>query len=124
VHNGSIKSSVSSGSSKKRLTTSDSGAAKKGRGSTVDDLLMTVLDPEDDGNPNDTFKQLRVREVQAREIEAKARLMEAEAISGKAKSESEIFSIQAKASLLRERKKLAEEGISQADIDSLLPLNK
>ena len=51
-------------------------------------------------------------------------MLEAQAASKKAESESSIFSIQAKATLLRERKKLLEEGVSQEDIDKLLPLEK
>jgi hypothetical protein len=51
-------------------------------------------------------------------------MIEAEAIKEKTKTETNILTIEASAKLLRERKKLAEEGISQEDIDALLPLKK
>ena len=47
--------------------------------------------------------------------------MEARAANQKAESESRYYDIQANATLLRERKKLLEEGVSQEDIDSFLP---
>jgi hypothetical protein len=123
-------SSKSTGSSKRRLKASSSVGnkmKKKGKGNNeVDVLLAGYLgadDEEEEGN-NDSFKQLRVREVQAREREASARWLEAQAVSTKAKSEIEILDIQAKANLLRERKKLMEEGIDPNEIDELLPLKK
>ena len=51
-------------------------------------------------------------------------MMEAEAIKEKSKTETDMLSIQASAALLRERKKLLDEGISQEDIDFMLPLKK
>jgi hypothetical protein len=121
-------SSKSTSSSKRRLKASTSRKNKKPKGNSVDDLLAGYLgtDDEDDVDVDNStsFKQLRIREVQAKEREANARWLEAEAISGKAKSESVILDIQAKANLLREKKKLLEEGIDQNDIDELLPLKK
>jgi hypothetical protein len=73
---------------------------------------------------SNSFRGLRVREVQARERKANARMIEAEAIKEKTKTETNILIIEASAKLLRERKKMAEEGISQEDIDALLPLKK
>jgi hypothetical protein len=119
-------SSKSTGSSNRRLATTDRpGKSKKTRtNNNVDNLLSKYLGDDDEvENPN-SFKQLRVREVEAREQEANARMMEAQAVSLKAKSETDILSIQANATLLRERKKLAYEGIDQAEIDALLPLKK
>jgi hypothetical protein len=122
----SITKSTSS-SSKRRVTTADTAPKKKRTSNTnVDDLLSSYLKDDEEGEEanNNSFKQLRVREVIAKESEAHARMLEAEAVSGKHKCESELLNIQAKAELLRQRKKLAEEGINQADIDALLPLNK
>jgi hypothetical protein len=124
----SIASSTTS--SRKRITVSDNGMRKRGKSNNqVDYILSNFMgdneeDEEGNGNgpSNTSFKQLRVREVEAKEAEAKARLMEADANSEKARNESEILRIQAKANLLRERKKLADKGISQEDIDALLPL--
>jgi uncharacterized ubiquitin-like protein YukD len=76
---------------------------------------------ESSGN-NDTFKQLRVCEVAAKEQEAAARMLEAQAASAKFQSENELLKVQAKSTLLRERKKLLDEGVSQEDIDELLPI--
>ena len=120
----------STSSSKRRISASEAAATrKKGKkNSPVDHVLNSYLgednEEEEDDQNGTSFKQLRVREVKARECEAKARMLEAQAISGKAKTESELMSIQAKANLLCERKKLLEEGISQDEIDELLPLRK
>ena len=123
----SVSAKSTASSSNKRITASEhSTTRKKGKHTPVDDVLSSYLgeDEEDEDVGNTSFKQLRVREVKARECEARARMLEAQAISGKAKTESELLSIQAKANLLRERKKLLDEGISQEDIDELLPLRK
>jgi hypothetical protein len=124
-------SAKSSGSSKRRITASEPATTtrKKGKNTNpVDDVLRSYLGEDDYDDDQDasytSFKQLRVREVKARECEARARMLEAQAISGKAKTESELLSIQAKASLLRERKKLLDEGVTQEEIDELLPLRK
>ena len=42
----------------------------------------------------------------------------------KAETETDILSIQAKATLLRERKQPLEEGISQEDMNASLPIDK
>ena len=86
------------------------------RKTVEDDLLANWLG---DGTQ---FNALRNREVEAREKEASARLIEAEANSNKAKKEIDILKITEAATLLRQRKQLADEGISQEDIDNLLPL--
>ena len=49
-------------------------------------------------------------------------MIEAEAIREKTKNENGLINIQRKATLLRERKKLLEEGISQEEIDAYLAL--
>ena len=67
----------------------------------------------DDSDEPDSFKALQVREVAAREQEVQAQMIEAKAASERAKTETNILSITANATLLRERKKLCEEGISQ-----------
>ena len=129
---GSISSKSSSSTSKRWVTTATETTKKKGKytknTASVDALLHSYLGDDDDDDKevdqNNSFKMLRVREVQAREREANARMIEAQAISGKAKSESELLSIQAKANLLRERKSLADMGISQEEIDEVLPLRK
>jgi hypothetical protein len=124
-----------SGSSQRRLTsaTDHSTAPKKNsRGNTrkssqVDDIISSYYlgengNSDEDGDVSNTnFRQLRVREVEAREKEATARMMEAEAIKSKAATEAAILSVQHKANLLRERKKLLEEGFSQEEIDLHLP---
>jgi hypothetical protein len=124
----SIASSRSTGSSKRRMKTANQPNKKKGKGRNVDEVLSSYLgmdQEEDDAEVNNTsFRGLRLREVQAREREANARMIEAEAIQKKTKSETDILSIEASAKLLRERKRLADEGISQEDIDALLPLKK
>ena len=114
-------SSVSSGSSKRRVSATKEAPNK--RSNKTNDILATFLGM-DDGNDQNGFKQLRVREVVAREKEATARMLEARAVSKKAETEANLLSIQEKATLLRERKKLLEEGISQDEINSLLPLPK
>jgi hypothetical protein len=106
--------STKSTSSKKRISTSQTVGSKKGK-SGVDDFLSSFLGVQEE--EDSTLKNLRVREVEAKEREAEARMIEAEA-------NREVLNIQAKANLLRERKKLLEEGISASDIDALLPLPK
>lgn len=120
----STLTSSSGGSSNRRMTAGRAKKPKKNSNNNVDDVLRAHLGMDDEEEKTDSFKQLRVREVVAREQEASARMIEAQAASEKADSESTTLSIQAKATLLRERKKLLEEGVSQGDIDSLLPLEK
>ena len=107
-------------SASRRLTvgSTNSRATKKSRADDVDGILSSFL------GEGGHFQDLREREVVAREQEASARMMEAQAISKKAESESNILSIQARATLLRERKRLLDEGVSKDDIDELLPLKK
>lgn len=123
----SVSSISSSASSKRRITAA--AATKRSKNSNknnVDDLVSAYLgvDESDGEGNNNSFKKLCVREVEAREQEASARMLEAQAVSKKAESETSILAIQAGATLLRERKKLLEEGICQEDIDMLLPLKK
>ena len=82
---------------KKRLTTHAKrpGNAKK-RKTVEDDLLANWLG---DGTQ---FNALRNREVEAREKEASARLIEAEANSNKAKKEIDILKITEAATLLHQ----------------------
>jgi hypothetical protein len=110
-------SSASVCSSKRRISASDA-KVKKGK-SSVDDILATYLGDDENGEQshNNSFRQLRVREVEARETEAKARMLEAEAVNDKAKLESELLRVKASAELLCQRKQLANEGVEQEDID-------
>ena len=50
-------------------------------------------------------------------------VLEAEAVSKKANEETSLMSIQVKAALLRECKRLLDEGVEQSDIDKMLPMN-
>ena len=113
-------SSKSVSSSKRRMTASER-PNKNQKG--TEDMLSSYLGMNGDDGP-DSFKELRVREVVAREREASARMLEAEAASQKSKTEVSLLNIQASATLLHERKKLLEEGSSQEEIDTLLPLKK
>ena len=115
----SSTSSVSSGtaSSNKRLSASSESAPKKKKPKNVDDIVKGYL-----GMDESDIHGLRVREVEAKEREARAKMIEAEAIREKTKNENGLIDIQRKATLLRERKKLLEEGISQEEIDEYLPL--
>lgn len=118
--------SIKSGSAGRRLLSKNSAqggrSQKKKKTWDADDTLSSLFMDDYDGD--NTFKNLRVREVEAKEREASAKMLEATANSEKAKQESSLISIQANATLLRERKKLREEGISQEEIDALLPLQK
>lgn len=112
--------SSASASSKRRIRAKNEQPKK--RVNKGDDIISNFLGFGDDGVEENGFKQLRVREVQAREKEARARMLEARAASKKADTEASLLSIQERATLLRERKKLLDEGISQDDIDAMLPL--
>jgi hypothetical protein len=118
-----LSQTQSKSSAKRRLSSTDATKPKKRSGTKdqADDFVARYLG--DDDGP-DSFKQLRLREVKAKEQEANARTIEAEAVAKKTKSEMEVLSIQASATLLRERKRLLEEGVSQEDIDALLLLKK
>ena len=89
-------------------------------GNKGDDILSAFLGVDDTNG----LQELRVREVEAREKEASARMIEARAVSKKAETEASLLSIQQRATLLRERKHLLDEGVDQQDIDNLLPLPK
>lgn len=117
----SSKKSTGTSSSKRRVTASRPSQKKQEA-----DALSTYL-----GIDDGSMERFRSREVAARETEAKARMMEAEAVIERSKKEghkveleADLLSIQANATLLRERKRLLEEGISQEEIDELLPLRK
>ena len=117
---GSGGATVATGTSKRRIAAS-TAKTKKSK-SDVDDALAEYFGLNDDNR--ESLKQLRVREVEAKEREASAKMLEAEAASKKAESESTILGIQASATLLHERKRLLDEGISQEDMDTLLPIKK
>ena len=72
---------------------------------------------------NHGLAELCQSEVEAREQEAYACLLEAKALAAKTKRENQILCINASVTLLQERKQLANKGISQEDIDALLPLD-
>ncbi|RLN38466.1 hypothetical protein BBJ28_00012234 [Nothophytophthora sp. Chile5] len=66
--------------------------------------------------------QLRQARVEDDAREAKARTEEAKARTIKLREEAETCVMERRIILLRERKKLLDEGVSKADIDQLLPL--
>ena len=122
---GNTPSTLSSGSSAgstKRLaaaSVSVSKPAKKKGKQEVDEFISNLLG--EDGTKED-FHSLRVREVTARELEARARSKEAKAVSRKANKETDILAIDETVKLLRARKQLLEEGHDQKTIDEFLPL--
>ena len=119
----SSKSSKSSRDSK-RLTASDDSKKKRHKKGSADDFIASIMQGGDDDD-KDSLHTLRIREVTAREQEAAARMMEAQAISDKAKKETAILSIDERVKILRERKKLLDDGIcTQDEIDRVLPLPK
>ena len=120
----SSKSSKSSRDSK-RLTASDESKKKKRhKQGSADDFIASIMAGGDDDD-RDSLHTLRIREVTAREQEAAARMLEAQAISEKAKKETAILSIDERVKILRERKKLLDDGIcTQDEIDRVLPLPK
>jgi hypothetical protein len=72
--------------SSKRVTASSSLNQPKKKGNQdVDGIISSLLGDEED------FHSLRVQEVTAREQEAKARMLEAEAISAKASKETALL---------------------------------
>jgi hypothetical protein len=107
----------SGGSKRLGVSSSSSGASRKKGKVDVDQLVTKLL-----GEEEQDFHSLRVREVTAREREANASMLEAEAISAKANKETALLAIDEKVKLLRARKQLLEEGISLKQIDELLPL--
>ena len=62
------------------------------------------------GMDGDEMMELREREVVAKETEAKAK--------------AKLLTVQTAATVLRERQQLKEAGVSQEDIDKMLPLEK
>ena len=107
---------TTSNKSKKRLTSGEkSGDDKRSKKTDADSVISSLLDDQN-------FNELRLREVEAKEKEASARMIEAEAISKKNEEEAELISIQKRATLLRERTQLKNSGCPQEDIDILLPL--
>jgi hypothetical protein len=124
---GTTPSTLSSGSSKGSgkssncLTATAMAPPKKKGKHEIDDLVSALLGRED-GSKED-FHTLQVREVTAKEQEAKARMLEAEAVSVKANQEQDLLSIEETVKLLRERKKLIDDGIcADETIDNYLPL--
>lgn len=109
-------SSKSASSARKRITSSttkNNNSEKKPNPrakNKPDDLLKDYL-------ADGSYKDLREREVQAKEKEATAKMMEAQAKVNQTEMETNIL-------LLRERKRLLDEGIPQSDIDAMLPLKK
>ena len=110
-------SSISSNKtgSRKRLTATKEKKTKKTAKTEADTLVSDFLG-------DSKFQEWRQREVEAREKEATARMMAAQATAAKSAEETALLSVQAKAALLRERHKLREEGIPQEDIDAMPPL--
>jgi hypothetical protein len=112
--------SISSGESSKRLSsTSLQGSRKKGKQpANADDFITSFF-----GEGGESLRNLREREVTAREIEAKARMLEAEAISEKTRKETALLRIDERVKIAREQKKLVEEGVcTKEEVDDILPL--
>ena len=61
-------------------------------------------------------------ENRRREIVAKER--EAEALVKKTEAETKLLQVETKAALLLKRKELVDAGVSQSDIDYMLPLTR
>ena len=120
VNKGATPSTLSSNSANsKRLTVAAQAPPKKKGKQEVDNIVLSLLG--DDGKED--FHTLRVREVTAREQEAKARMLEAEAVSAKAMKETAILAIDEKVKLLRARKQLLDDGICTLEtIDQYLPM--
>lgn len=113
----SSKSVVTKAPVKRLSTVSAGGTSKAKPGKTdVDDVINSHF--------NDTsYQSMREREVAAREKEATARMLEAQATAEKSRKEMQILDIQAKSELLRERKRLLDEGVCTLDeLDELMPL--
>jgi hypothetical protein len=112
-------SSISADSSNKRLSTSSLNAKGKNPKKKADDIISSYFGEEDD------FQSLRSREVSAREREADARMLEAEATSAKTRKEIQLLAIEERVRIVRERKKLLDDGICTRDeLDDILPLPK
>jgi hypothetical protein len=109
----------------KRLTAASAMQAKgkkKVRKQEEADSIVSALLGEGDGSRED-FHALRVREVSAREQEASARMIEAHAISKKAKKETDLLTIDETVKLLRARRQMLDEGLCTPDnIDEFLPM--
>ena len=75
----------------------------------------------EDGNKS-SYHDMRLREVEAREKEAAALMLEAQANSEKVKKETSIISINEKVKILEARKKLIDDGLCTVEnIDKYLP---
>jgi hypothetical protein len=114
----STVSTVSSAASKRLKASSDEKKKKKKqKKESADDIINNFI-----GDPSN-LQSLRCREVEAREKEANARMLEATAIAAKAEKETSILGIDEKVKLLRERRRLLEDGIcTQEELDRVLPL--
>lgn len=123
----SVTASVTSSGAKKRLTAKDTNKTKKQKATkkqSTDEIILDMIgNTVEEGE--DTYHQLRVREVAAREREANARMMEAQSNSVKTDKETALLSIDEKVKLLKARKDLIDTGVCTADeIDLYLPLKK
>ena len=119
VHSGKDNTPAEKQKGKKRLSSNTDLARKRGKGKGDTDADSVITSYFNDNS----FKELREREVAAREREANARMLEAQATSEKAKKETQILSIDERVKLLRERKALLDEGVcTEEDLDKILPL--
>ena len=113
-------SSITSGSlpsstTRKRLTAGSTAPHRKKK--STDDIISNILGDDDE------FKSLRSREVQAKEKEADARMLEAAAVSAKVKKESEILDIDLITKKLRARHALVQEGVcTKEEVEKAMPL--
>ena len=88
---------------------------KKNKVEAADDVVSSYFKHKD-------LSHIKEREVAAKEKEATARMMEASANSDKAKMETHLLTVQNKVTILRERKKLEQEGYSKEELDEYLPI--
>ena len=123
-NNNLLPSPIKNTPSPQQIWTATSKELKPKRALTTtvktEDLLVQYL--AHNSQNNNGLAEVRQREVEAREQEAYACLLEAKALAAKTKTENWILCIKASATLLQECKQLANKGISQEDIDALLPL--
>jgi hypothetical protein len=120
----STPSTLSTGSGPSKRLSAASSVQPKKRGKKQDDAdsIISALLCDGDGSKED-FHALRVREVSAREREANARMIEADAISTKARMETDILLIDQTVKLLRARKQMIDEGLcTPENIDQFLPM--
>ncbi len=101
----------------KRLVSTAAGKEPKKKKSKNDELIARLFQDQD-------FLGMRTREVEAKEKEATASMLVAKATVLKTEEETAILRNQRKVQLLRERKKLLDEGVCTAEeLDKLLPLD-